>query len=138
MKLGYLKRFQRIFLKKNGIKETGTKTHGFDPFSSLSILTSLASYQIQNPLNLHLFGLNQQVMIVFTGYCDGLDVFFSLNNPVPILKYMGDYPIKSTRNPVELTDQIYGPPLQHPDLRDEVYCQIMKQLTKNNNASVEK
>ncbi|XP_062873180.1 unconventional myosin-VIIa [Trichomycterus rosablanca] len=50
-----------------------------------------------------------------------------------IMKYMGDHPIKITRNPVELTDQIYGPALQHPDLRDEVYCQIMKQMSSNNN-----
>ncbi|KAM6918322.1 unconventional myosin-VIIb-like [Xenentodon cancila] len=50
-----------------------------------------------------------------------------------ILKYMGDYPIKHARSPLELTDQIFGPATQHEPLQDEIYCQIMKQMTSNGN-----
>ncbi|XP_031721181.1 unconventional myosin-VIIb-like isoform X1 [Anarrhichthys ocellatus] len=48
-----------------------------------------------------------------------------------ILKYMGDYPIKHARSPLELTDQIFGPATQYEALQDEVYCQIMRQMTSN-------
>ncbi|XP_005458181.1 unconventional myosin-VIIa [Oreochromis niloticus] len=51
-----------------------------------------------------------------------------------ILKYMGDYPIKHVRSPVELTDQIFGPATKHEELRDEIYCQIMRQMTANSNS----
>ncbi|XP_074506568.1 unconventional myosin-VIIb-like isoform X1 [Sebastes fasciatus] len=49
-----------------------------------------------------------------------------------ILKYMGDYPIKHARSPIELTDQIFGPATLHDALQDEIYCQIMRQMTSNN------
>uniref|UniRef100_A0A4W4H1U9 Myosin VIIBb n=1 Tax=Electrophorus electricus TaxID=8005 RepID=A0A4W4H1U9_ELEEL len=49
---------------------------------------------------------------------------FSLNFALPILKYMGDYPTKTVRTPIELTDQIFGPALQYPALRDEVYSKL--------------
>lgn len=51
---------------------------------------------------------------------------------LPIMKYMGDYPAKRTRSVNELTDQIFEGSMKAEPLKDEIFCQIMKQLTENN------
>nr|XP_021499065.1 unconventional myosin-VIIb [Meriones unguiculatus]XP_021499071.1 unconventional myosin-VIIb [Meriones unguiculatus] len=48
-----------------------------------------------------------------------------------ILKYTGDYPSRQSWHSVELTDQMFSLALQDPALQDELYCQILKQLTHN-------
>lgn len=48
-----------------------------------------------------------------------------------ILKYTGDYPSRQSWHSLELTDQMFSLALQDPALQDELYCQILKQLTHN-------
>ncbi|XP_018532939.1 unconventional myosin-VIIa isoform X2 [Lates calcarifer] len=75
--------------------------------------------------------LKQPLMKTLVGNSDLSNL--ACNASIAILKYMGDYPIKHSRSPVELTDQIFGPATQHEALQDEIYCQIMRQMTSNNN-----
>ena len=49
------------------------------------------------------------------------------------MKYMGDYSVKQTQPPIELSDQIFAPATQYEALQDEIYCQIMRQMTGNGN-----
>lgn len=48
---------------------------------------------------------------------------------------MGDYPSRQAWASLELTDQIFAGALQEAALQDEVYCQILKQLTHNTKRS---
>ncbi|KAG1658544.1 putative ATP-dependent RNA helicase DDX5 [Nymphon striatum] len=50
---------------------------------------------------------------------------------IAIMKYMGDYPLSKDQNEVDCVYTILMGCHKYPDLRDEIYCQIMKQTTNN-------
>uniref|UniRef100_A0A673Z596 Myosin VIIAa n=1 Tax=Salmo trutta TaxID=8032 RepID=A0A673Z596_SALTR len=64
--------------------------------------------------------LSQDACMVF------IDILYWLTH-----NYMGDYPSKRTRSVNELTDQIFEGALKAEPLKDEIFCQILKQLTDN-------
>ena len=55
-----------------------------------------------------------------------------------ILRYCGDFPSRKADYVTELTDQIFKPAIDKSELRDELYCQLMKQLTRNAKLSEQK
>ncbi|KAF3705828.1 Unconventional myosin-VIIa [Channa argus] len=57
--------------------------------------------------------------------------YLLMEEAVPVMKYMGDYPSKRVRSVNELTDQIFEGALKAEPLKDEIFCQILKQLTDN-------
>lgn len=48
-----------------------------------------------------------------------------------ILKYMGDLPAAKPKSITEFTDEIFAAASEDDLLKDEIYCQIMRQLTYN-------
>ena len=48
------------------------------------------------------------------------------------MKYMGDFPTKKSNLQGNfVTDNIFQDAMRYDELKDEIFCQIMKQLTDN-------
>jgi len=47
------------------------------------------------------------------------------------MRYMGDFPTK--QSPVELARFVVSKGLSRPLVRDEIFCQLVKQITGNSN-----
>ena len=50
-----------------------------------------------------------------------------------VMRYMGDMPLLKNQHEVDCVNTIFVYCRQFEPIRDEVYCQIMKQLTDNRN-----
>ncbi|XP_062513709.1 unconventional myosin-VIIa-like isoform X2 [Corticium candelabrum] len=54
-----------------------------------------------------------------------------------ILQFCGDYPTRKAAEGTELTDDLFLSPIKYEELHDETYCQLVKQLTHNENKNSE-
>ncbi|KFO60051.1 Unconventional myosin-VIIa, partial [Corvus brachyrhynchos] len=87
---------------------------------------------IKQPLLKKILGSEELSQEACMAFIDILPLYLILDSYLPpVLKYMGDYPSKRTRSVNELTDQIFEGALKAEPLKDEIYCQTLKQLTDN-------
>ncbi|KFQ66239.1 Unconventional myosin-VIIa, partial [Pelecanus crispus] len=86
---------------------------------------------IKQPLLKKILGSEELSQEACMAFIDILSLSAEALSLLLLLKYMGDYPSKRTRSVNELTDQIFEGALKAEPLKDEIYCQTLKQLTDN-------
>lgn len=98
----------------------------------LVVFQSLKNILVHHPGLLSLNSFEKDILIFMYVFVLKLySLLHSLTGASPIMKYMCDYPSKRMRSVNELTDQIFEAALKAEPLKDEIYSQIIKQLTDN-------
>uniref|UniRef100_A0A8C7U4A5 Myosin VIIAa n=1 Tax=Oncorhynchus mykiss TaxID=8022 RepID=A0A8C7U4A5_ONCMY len=118
-------RSSQLVLPETGEERTHTDTRSYACMQNRgkASMWSCTREPIKQPLLKKVLShedLSQDACMVF------IDILYWLTQT-----YMGDYPSKRTRSVNELTDQIFEGALKAEPLKDEIFCQILKQLTDN-------